>query len=137
MLTFKPNYFAIAVFLFIIEVLIALFIQDDFIRPYAGDFLVVILLYCVLKSFINWSEIKSAISVLLFSYLIETLQYFNLVKHLGLADNKLANIIIGNYFTWVDILAYSLGILVVLGIEQVKIHSQRNSIAEETFQYFI
>lgn len=137
MLTFKPNYFVIAVFLFVVEVLIALYIHDNFIRPYAGDFLVVILLYCALKSFINWSEIKSAISVLLFSYLIETLQYFNLVKHMGLAENKLANIIIGTYFTWVDIFAYSLGILVVLGIEQVKIHLQRNSIPDETFQYFI
>ena len=46
MLTFNPRYFLVAVALFITEVLIALYVRDDFIRPYVGDFLVVILVYC-------------------------------------------------------------------------------------------
>jgi len=32
--------------LLLIEILIALFVHDEFIRPYVGDALVVIVLYC-------------------------------------------------------------------------------------------
>jgi hypothetical protein len=65
---FKPLYFIVAVILFGIEVLIALYIKDNFIRPYVGDVLVVILLYCLIKSFINTTVLTTAIGVLLFSF---------------------------------------------------------------------
>ena len=121
MLTFHKTYFILSILLFIIEVLIALFAHDEIIRPYVGDLLVVVLLYCLVKSFLNWSTSTTAVWVLLLSYLIETLQFFNIVQHLGLSGSKIANIIIGTYFTWLDILAYTLGILLVLAIEKLKL----------------
>ena len=121
MLTFRKTYFILSILLFIIEVLIALFAHDEIIRPYVGDLLVVVLLYCLVKSFLNWSTSTTAVWVLLLSYLIETLQFFNIVQHLGLSGSKIANIIIGTYFTWLDILAYTLGILLVLAIEKLKL----------------
>lgn len=39
--------------LFIVETLIALFLRDAFIRPYMGDVLVVILIYCFVRIFIT------------------------------------------------------------------------------------
>ena len=39
--------------LFIVETLIALFVRDAFIRPYMGDVLVVILIYCFVRIFIT------------------------------------------------------------------------------------
>jgi len=120
------RYFILSILLFITEVLIALFAHDDIIRPYVGDFLVVILLYCLVKSVIDLPVTTTAIFVLLFSYVVETLQYFNIVQHLGLAHSSLANIIIGNFFTWIDILAYTLGILLVLVLEKLKL-SNANS----------
>jgi hypothetical protein len=100
-------------------VLIALYVHEQIIRPYVGDVLVVILLYCFVKSFLDLPVTVTAVAVLLFSYLIETLQYFNIVKLLGLEQLRLANTIIGNYFTWIDFLAYTLGFLIVLGVEKV------------------
>jgi hypothetical protein len=120
---FQKRYFALTLLLFLIEVVIALFAHDQIIRPYGGDLLVVILLYCLIKSFINYSANLTALSVLLFSYLVETLQYFNLVYHMGLADSKAAHILIGNYFSWLDILAYTLGISVVIGIEKLRLQT--------------
>ena len=76
MLKFKLKYFILAAILFLIEVLIALFIHDNFIRPFVGDVLVVILIYCFIKSFLNSPVVITAIAVLLFAYLIEVLQYF-------------------------------------------------------------
>lgn len=127
MFTFRFNYFIIAIFLFLTEVAIALFVHDQLIRPYVGDLLVVILIYSFVKSFVNVQVPGTAISVLIFAWLVETLQYFNLVIHLGLANSKTANIILGNSFSWIDILAYTLGICIVLVIEVIRLSKQRTA----------
>ena len=119
MITFNFKFFLFALVLFIIEVLIALFVRDSFIRPYVGDFLVVILIYSGVRAFVKASPLKVAIGVLLFSYLIETLQYFNIVDKLGLAQNILAKTVIGYGFAWLDLLAYTLGIATVLFVEKL------------------
>ena len=113
MFTFNLKYFLFAVVLFIIEVLIALFVRDHFIRPYFGDFLVVILIYCAVKTIIKASPLKVAVGVLLFAYFIEVLQYCQIVDKLGLSGNIIAKIVIGYGFEWRDILAYTLGIITV------------------------
>jgi len=118
MFIFNKNYFLTAGILFITEVLIALYVKAGFIRHYFGDFLVVILIYCFVKSFLKISILKAAIAVLLFAYFIEFLQYLNFVKWIGLGDNRLVNVVLGNYFEWADMLAYTLGILFVLGVEK-------------------
>nr|WP_315166573.1 DUF2809 domain-containing protein [uncultured Flavobacterium sp.] len=118
MLQFNRTYFAFTIFLFLLETVIALFVHDNFIRPYFGDFLVVILLYCFLKSFLNVSVWAAAGLVLLFSFAIEIAQYFNMVEKLGLQHYKIAKVVLGNSFAWMDLLAYVLGILVVISIEK-------------------
>jgi hypothetical protein len=120
MLTFNRNYFLPAFFLLAIEVLIAVFVHDAFVRPYIGDLLVVILLYCIARSFLKIPAWIAASAVLLFSYTVELLQYFNFVERLGWAHSKIAVIILGNSFGWPDLLAYTIGIAVVLLIEAMK-----------------
>jgi hypothetical protein len=117
MLTFNKKYFLFSFLLFLIEVLIALFVRDRFIRPYVGDFLVVILIYCGLRTFINRSPGKMAVGVLIFSFVIEFLQYFQIVDRLGLSENVVAKTVIGYGFEWWDMVAYTLGIGVVLFLE--------------------
>ena len=115
---FQKQYFIVAVLLFIIEVLIAAYVHDKIVRPYVGDFLVVILLYCFVKSFWNGSTLLTGVSVLLFSYLIEISQYFHLVNLLGLQKSRLATIVLGSSFEWIDLIAYTVGIAVVIFIEK-------------------
>ena len=117
---FDRSSFLISIIIFFIEVLIAKFVDDAFIRPYGGDILVVILIYYFLSAFINISFWWMALFVLLFSYLVETLQYFNLVKILGLQHSRLARIVIGTSFSWLDILCYTVGIFIVILIENRK-----------------
>jgi hypothetical protein len=119
MLGFHKWYFGFALLLFITEVLIAAYMHDAIIRPYGGDFLVVILIYCTVKSFFNTPVLPAAIGVLLFAYLIEVSQYHHLVYLLGLGNNKMARIIMGTGFSWVDMLCYTLGIGLVVLIEKI------------------
>ena len=121
MLSFNKRYFLFAVILFITEVLIAMYAHDPIIRPYVGDFLVVILLYCLLKTFLNIPVVPAALIVLLFSYTIEILQYFDLVHRLGLGHSRLATIIIGSSFEWIDLAAYTAGIATVIIIERKRL----------------
>jgi hypothetical protein len=129
-LRFNWLYFALTVMIFVVEVLIAVYLHDGFIRPYAGDFLVVILIYCFVRSFLQTPVMPMALAVLVFSYLVETLQYFNFVKIIGLEHSRIARIIIGNYFSWTDILAYTLGIGFTILMEKIKLF-RRNLLSNE------
>ena len=116
-LKFNWNYFIIAFLLFVVEVLIAMFVHDQFIRPYFGDFLVVILIYCFVKSFLDTPFLKTAIAVLVFSFTLEVLQYFDIVTKIGLGHSKFARTVIGTSFEWIDLIAYTLGIVFVIYVE--------------------
>lgn len=111
---FNITSFFIFISLLFIEVLIAVFVNDSFIRPFVGDFLAVILLYYLFSSFYEISPIKTALIVLFIAYLIEWLQYIHFIELMGWGDRKLLKIILGSSFDWGDILAYTLGIGAVL-----------------------
>lgn len=64
---------------------------------------------------------KLAVGVLLFSYGVEIAQYFNLVSLLGLQNIKLARIIIGSTFDWLDLVAYTIGWFVIFLTDKYKI----------------
>ena len=118
-MAFNRNYFNLAIFIFIIEVLIALFVNDRFIRPYGGDVLVVILIYCFVKSFFGFPIAPVALGVLLFSFVLEILQSIKIVEKLGLEKSAIARTVIGTSFAWMDILSYIVGIGIVLFVEKV------------------
>ncbi|WP_303316233.1 ribosomal maturation YjgA family protein [Flavivirga abyssicola] len=116
-LQFNKKYFIIAVVLFAIEVLIAIYFKYGFIRHTLGDYLVVMLLYCFIKSFVKAAPIIVAIPVLIFSYVIELLQLINILETLNLNNNHLLKLILGSTFHISDLVAYTLGIISVLIIE--------------------
>ena len=114
---FNRFYFFWTILLLVIEILIAIYVHDKVIRPHGGYFLVVIPIYCFIKSFFNTSIKWTAIGVLLFSFLVETLQYFHIVNKLGLENSNFARTIIGTSFSWTDIVAYTIGIFTITLIE--------------------
>lgn len=111
------SYLIIALVLLVIEIGIALFVHDAFLRPIGGDFLVVILMYATVRGLTRFKFYPVLIGVLLFSYLIETLQYFKYVEILGLGQVKLARVVMGTGFSWLDMIAYTVGALFILFIE--------------------
>jgi len=114
---FNPVYFFLAVVLFFIEAAIAAYMHDAFIRPYFGDLLVVILIYCAVKAFFNTPPIKTAFIVFVFACLVEVSQYFHLVVLLGWGRSSTAATVLGTFFTFNDIIMYALGTLVIIGAE--------------------
>lgn len=114
MFQFKSKHFVASCGLFLLLVYIALFVNDQFVRPFLGDVLVVIWLYLLLQAFLKIKPYTLAFWTLLFSYAIELAQRYNVLELLGLQDIKVARIILGSTFDWFDILAYTLGWLVIV-----------------------
>lgn len=113
--------FFIFLLIFGIEVFIALFVNDSFIRPYGGDILVVMLMYYFVKTFVETKALYIVIAVTLFAYLVEIGQYFNLVEVLGLQGNKIMRTVIGSSFSWGDIVCYTVGGLICYLINRKRI----------------
>jgi Protein of unknown function (DUF2809) len=84
MLTFNRKYFYSAILLFLIEVFIGAYVRDSFVRPFVGDVLVVILIYCFIQSFWKIQPIKAMAGIFVFACWVEGLQYLNIVDKLGL-----------------------------------------------------
>nr|WP_042289883.1 DUF2809 domain-containing protein [Nonlabens ulvanivorans] len=116
----KIKYAILTVVLFIIEVVIAIYINDSFIRPFLGDVLVVGLIYCAVMAITSYRVVMVAIGTLIFSYMVELAQYAQVVDLLGLSDNKWARIIIGTSFSWWDMVCYTIGFIIILLIEKNK-----------------
>jgi hypothetical protein len=116
---FNRTYGALALLLLITEILIAVYVHDTIIRPYIGDLLVVILIYCCMRCFTRIPVIPAAAVTLAFAVCIETLQYFHIVEVLGLSGSRFASTIIGTSFAWMDIIAYVAGIAVLLVMEWI------------------
>ncbi|WP_375472816.1 DUF2809 domain-containing protein [uncultured Nostoc sp.] len=117
MFILNKKYFYLTLILFLIEISIAAFANDSFIRPFIGDILVVILIYCFVKTFLNIHSSIIAFSVFAFSCTIEILQYFNFVNNLGLQKYKIMAVALGSVFDWKDIIAYAVGMIAILWLE--------------------
>lgn len=87
----KKRWLYLAAFLLFlaVEVFIALFVHDRFVRPYIGD---------VLAG-------------------VEFLQYFNIVELLRLSDNAFMRVLIGSVFDGKDIICYGIGCAILQAAE--------------------
>ena len=105
--------------LLLIEVLIALFVHDGFIRPYVGDVLVTVLLCCAARVAFPDRAPALPVFVFLFAAVVEVGQHFDFVARLGLADNRFLSTLLGRTFSVGDILCYAVGCALFAVAERV------------------
>lgn len=106
------------IIIFCIEVLIALYVRDSFVRPYLGDVLVVVLVYSFVRIFMPTGIPKMPFYVFLFACFVEVMQYFHLADTLGIT-NRAARIILGSTFDWKDIASYAVGCVLIVLVERL------------------
>lgn len=105
----RSIYGILFVLLLAVEVFIALFVRDDFIRPYGGDVLVTILLCCLLRIFFPGKPRLLPLWVFLFAAAVEIGQYFHYVDLLGLGEIAFFRILMGTSFSVLDLICYAAG----------------------------
>ena len=102
----------------LVEIFIALFVHDRFIRPYFGDVLITVLIGCFVRIFSPAKIRALSIYVFLFAVAVEIGQYFNYVELLGLGDIPFFRTWMGTSFSFYDILCYGVGCVAFFGLEQ-------------------
>lgn len=112
-------YLIISILILVIEVLIETQCKGGFIRYYLGDYIMVIGIYTMIKTLKpTCNSIKLAISILIFSFGVEFLQWINILEVLGINRSRTTDIIIGSTFSTTDLICYALGVLSVYTIDQ-------------------
>ncbi len=119
-LTFRPGYAIATLVVFLIEVVIALYVRDDFVRPYGGDILAVVFVYLGFRTITTMSVHVAAGAALGVAFLVEIAQALNIITLVGLADNQIARVVLGTSFAWGDIAAYIAGYVLILICERIR-----------------
>lgn len=116
----RSFYLAMTVFWLAVEVVIACYVHDRFIRPYVGDVLVVVVVYCFVRIWVPQGVRLLPLYVFLFAAGVEVLQYFHLVDLLGAGNNTFLRVVLGSVFDLKDILCYGIGCVFLEGFERMK-----------------
>lgn len=117
----RRNFVVLFVLILGLEFYIATSIKNTFIRTVLGDFFVVILLYSIVRAITGIHRYKVAAGVLIFAYLIEFSQWIHVVEILDIKRNFYIDLILGTSFDWKDLMAYTMGIMLVIIIDNFSI----------------
>ena len=103
-------YIIIFLVIFAVETLIALFVHDDFVRPYIGDVIVMWAVYCLAQIILGgkFDSYKVAVGSMIFAFAVEILQKFHIADVLGV-ENPILRTIIGTSYATADLLCYLAG----------------------------
>ena len=88
-----------------IEVVIALFVHDSFVRPYLGDVLAVVTVYCGARIIFAVKPRFLSIWVTALAFAVELLQLTDLSERVG----SITAVILGSTFDIKDLLCYAVG----------------------------
>ena len=118
----RIQYLLCFIMLLMIEICIAVYVHDQFIRPYIGDILVVVVIYCFIRIFFPKGIKGLPVDIFLFAVVVEVLQYIHIAEILakiGMPDNIILQTAIGATFDMKDIICYGVGCILLLGYEKI------------------
>lgn len=116
-------YAAAFVVLLGVEVLIALFVHDRFVRPYLGDVLAVITVYCGARIiFVNKPRFLS-VWVTALAFAVELLQLTDISEHVG----RVLAVILGSTFDVRDLLCYAAGGIIAAAWDILKYRTEEKN----------
>ena len=108
-----------AALIFIIEVLIAtVWSHHPWLRGFVGDVLAVVWVYFLLKAVLRANTTGLALAAFAVGCGVELAQYVAAVNGWHV-ENRVLRIVLGSVADWMDVLAYAVGFLGVLGLESL------------------
>lgn len=110
----RAGYALAAVVLLVCEVLIALYVRDDFLRPYGGDILVTALLCCLLRAAVPARIPYLPFWVFLFAAAVEMAQALGIASLIP-QGWTVVRVAVGSSFSVWDIVCYAAGCLLFSG----------------------
>ena len=123
MMKIRGIYAAAACGLLVLEILIALFVRDAFVRPYGGDILVTILLCCLLRAAVPKKIPYLSVWVFLFAAAVECAQGLGIASLIP-EGWTIIRVVVGSSFSVWDIVCYAVGCLLFSGTEWLLLRSK-------------
>lgn len=117
----------ITLLLFLTELIIALYVDDSFIRPFVGDVLAVMLVYFGVQTVFpmkSWYAVALAVGI---GCGVERLQYIDIVTKFDITTPRLRTVL-GTTFDWHDIGAYLVWGGLCLGLWSLTPERRKNSV---------
>ncbi|MEH0195529.1 DUF2809 domain-containing protein [Caulobacter sp. CCNWLY153] len=106
----RLRHLAAAAILFAVEVVIALFVRDGFVRPYLGDVLATAMVYFAVRGATPLGRAGAAACALALGVVIELGQALNVLDHAGLGGSRVARVVFGGVFDLKDLACYVVGV---------------------------
>lgn len=116
----RPGYAVLAAIVLIVEIGIALFVRDRWIRPHGGDVLAVILVYLAVRAVTRWSVGTSVTVALGVAIAVELGQYVGILRYIGLDHVPVVRVVIGTGFDPADFVSYGIGGVIVVIVERLR-----------------
>ena len=111
---FDGRAFAAASFLFVLLALLAtLGAHTGWLRGFFGDVLAVVWLYYVFRAVLAGPPLPLALAAFLVGCALELMQYLVALRHWRI-PYRVLRIVLGSTADWMDVLAYALGLAIVL-----------------------
>ena len=102
-----------------IELLIALFMHDGFIRPFLGDIIVVAVIYYFVRIFFPLGLKRLLLYIFVFSVIVEFAQLLDFTRYIS-GNSQFLRILLGTAFSFWDILCYAAGCIITGMIERAR-----------------
>jgi hypothetical protein len=107
-----------AIGLFAVEVVIALFVRDAFVRPYLGDVLATAMVYFGLRGVTPLGRAGAAAAAFCLGAAIEIGQAFHVLDLVGLGASRWARVVFGGVFDLKDLACYAVGVMLAMAVDR-------------------
>ena len=117
MFQFKPKYFVSALILAVAVYFLANNTQTVFLQQYVKDIALILFIYCFVRGLFRFNAPQVLGFSLFACFLLKLLQVTNFFGWIGIQDQHFLQILIGNVYSWWDILSYTIGFLVLIALD--------------------
>ncbi|PVM92027.1 ribosomal maturation YjgA family protein [Caulobacter endophyticus] len=112
------GYLALAIALFAVEVVIALFVRDALVRPYMGDVLATAMVYFGLRGVTPLGRIGAAAGAFGLGAVVEIGQALHILDLVGLGASRWARVVFGGVFDFKDLACYAIGVALAMAVDR-------------------
>ena len=116
-MTERQGYGLAALAVLLVEIAIALWVRDRWVRPFGGDVLAVVLVYLGVRATTRWRWPVAVGAALGMAVMVELSQFAGLATRLGFVRGSAGEVVLGSGFDPSDFVAYALGAALVAVVE--------------------
>jgi len=127
MFRFNSKPFLLSFCLLLILVILKAFAERFYLQAYLIDIIAIFWMFCLLKGFFHVANDGLAHYAFLFAIVFEIAQFYQIIDGFYIQNSQLLHFVLGSAFDWYDLLAFTVGWLIILLGEYIRIQLDKAS----------